>query len=160
MLHKRSTSLRPPSLSPPRSHRYLDRSGQAATYAGGVDSGQRQQQQRHTDDQQQLSRLEKALQQAHGGPVWIESFVPHYASLSVHEDFSHLPWLPRVSPLRSREQRSKVAVPSFHRKLGCLPFALGETEQHSVMAIEKEPGKGLCTERWVFSLVNKTVASF
>ena len=95
---------------------------------------------------------------------WIESSmasssVLRYAPLSVQEDFTHLPWLPRVSPLWSREQRSRVAAPSFHRKLGCLTFAVGEVEQHSVMAIEEEPGKAYTPERWVFSLVNKRVAS-
>lgn len=66
------------------------------------------------------------------------SSAPHYAPLSVQEDFSHLSWLPRVGPLWSWEHKSRVAVPSFPRKLGSLPSALGGIEQHGVMAIEKE----------------------
>lgn len=152
---KRSTPFRPPSFALTPTDALMG--GQAATYAGGVDGGQRQQQQRHTDDQEQLSCLEKALQQAHGGPVWMEpstalSPAPHYAPLSVQEDVSHLSWLRRVGPLWSREQKSRVAVPSFHRKLGSLPSALGGVEQHSVMAMDKQPGKDCTPGRWVLSL--------
>lgn len=80
------------------------------------------------------------------------SSAPLYAPLPIREDVSHLPWLPRVSPLRSWEQKSRVAVPSFHIKLGSLPSALGRMEQHSVMAIEKELERDSVPGRWVLPL--------
>lgn len=42
--------------------------GQAGTHAAGMEHRQRQQQERHQDDEQQLPGSEKALQQAHPGP--------------------------------------------------------------------------------------------
>jgi hypothetical protein len=65
----------------------------------------------------------------------------HYAPLSVQEDFSHLSWLPRVSLLWSWGQKSRAAVPRFHRRLGSLPSALGGIDEHGIMAIEKKLGK-------------------
>lgn len=79
----------------------------ASTHATGVQDGQGQQQQWHTDDQQQVPGPEQALQPAHGGlaprllpsdPLsWRDSLTLGSARLRVQKDVLHLSsWLPGV----------------------------------------------------------------
>lgn len=84
VLHRHPTALRSPFFALPQT----PGPGQVGTYTAGVEDGQRQQQQRNADDQQQVPRSKKALQQTHGGPIssprpWTRSarsaFGPHYA---------------------------------------------------------------------------------
>lgn len=76
--------------------------GAGTTHAAGVEQGQRQQQEWHEDDQQQVSGPEKALQPAHLGSAF----------LLLQTDFLNLSRLPRALFCKWQNLRPRLAPKS------------------------------------------------
>lgn len=144
---QKTTSNRKPSggtdrYPMPRAPQAPAQRGRACTHAAGVQHGQREQQERREDDEQQVPGSQEALEQTHpsGSERRPRAWLPLalLSAQSVQGAFLDL-GLQESSPVLGAEERSYS--PGLHRRLGSSSPVLAGIGEHRFMPSKRKRGR-------------------